>query len=537
MGSWGVAFACLVLASAAGPVLSTKVGDEGYASLVPNITGTFYAFADKTIHVINPALRTIIKNITSDERGMPLTNEGSIGGSINASRAWNDPVYMEDPARNIRYIFINEGDVYPKEDGTQVSFVTVIDTATDKIVARVEVGPNPVHIYGVRSTKEVWTHPDKGGDFYVISLANISSLNATRVPGLVRKAGHGKLLVDDTLAPKAYGTNVNEQYLFEYDLIGRKRVASHDFSTLIPSNASCFGTHAIAYSNFSQHVYAECVGQGVLEWNSVNNTLVKFWPEGGSVVAAPGNDYILIVNKANNLVTVLRPSVNGAPSQMVLEVPVPGNPAVPKFFSLKATEDAALHNYLVYFPLTRITNMNNIRAATLLDVDVTSRAYLKQPVDCKYAAADAPGAVTAASIPPAGLSLARTLGGNPVTPNCGACAIGYNPLDPTQFNASLSGFRVMNLLEAAKKKASPLVPAGAVFVRKDTGAYGPSAECSFANTYRQAKRGGRFVATVADLPYPSVYFVEASTTPLLANPVRTASSPKQITWAPIVPSP
>jgi hypothetical protein len=29
--------------------------------------------------------------------------------------------------------------------------------------------------------------------------------------GLVRKAGHGKLLVDDTLAPKAYGTNVNEQ--------------------------------------------------------------------------------------------------------------------------------------------------------------------------------------------------------------------------------------------------------------------------------------------------------------------------------------
>jgi hypothetical protein len=65
--------------------------------------------------------------------------------------------------------------------------------------------------------------------------------------------------------------------------------------------------------------------------------------------------------------------------------------------------------------------------------------------------------------------------------------------------------RVLNLLEAAKKKASPLVPAGAVLVRKDMGAYGPSAECSFANAYRQAKRGGRFVATVADLPYPSVY--------------------------------
>jgi hypothetical protein len=31
------------------------------------------------------------------------------------------------------------------------------------------------------------------------------------VQGLVNKAGHGKLLVEESLAPRAYGTNVNEQ--------------------------------------------------------------------------------------------------------------------------------------------------------------------------------------------------------------------------------------------------------------------------------------------------------------------------------------
>jgi hypothetical protein len=65
--------------------------------------------------------------------------------------------------------------------GNAFNCITLIASAMH-IVARVEVGPNPVHIYGVQSTKEVWTHPDEGGDFYVISLANISSLNSTRVP-------------------------------------------------------------------------------------------------------------------------------------------------------------------------------------------------------------------------------------------------------------------------------------------------------------------------------------------------------------------
>lgn len=63
------------------------------------------------------------------------------------------------------------------------------------------------------------------------------------------KGGHGKLLIDEYLFPKAYATNVNEQWLHAIDLEDRTRIASFDFSKSMPS---CTGTHAIVYSNISQ---------------------------------------------------------------------------------------------------------------------------------------------------------------------------------------------------------------------------------------------------------------------------------------------
>eukprot|EP00884_Botryococcus_braunii_P002902 jgi/Botrbrau1/12612/Bobra.0169s0139.1 len=346
-----------ILGLLAVPASSTRTGDEGYSSSAPNVTGTFYAFADKAIHVINPATRKIIKNITTDNNGKPLTNVGAIGGAANKSRSWNDPVYMEDSAKGLRYIFINEGDVYQKPNGEQVSYVTVIDTYNDTIVGRVEVGPNPVHIYGVNLTKEIWTHPDKSGDFYVISLGDLS--NTTKVPGLVRKAGHGKLLVEEDLMPRAYGTNVNEQFVFEFDLVKRNRTGAYNFTALLPPDAACFGTHSIAYSKFNQHAYIECIGKGVLEWNTKTNELVLFWPEGGHLVAAPGDDYILLVDKANSRVTILRPTVNGQPSELVSDISVPGNPDKAYFYSPKAGDNVNLTDYLTYFPLTRNTNLKH----------------------------------------------------------------------------------------------------------------------------------------------------------------------------------
>ena len=38
---------------------------------------------------------TVVKTLTTDQSGAPLTNEGSNGGSANESRTWNDAVYLQ----------------------------------------------------------------------------------------------------------------------------------------------------------------------------------------------------------------------------------------------------------------------------------------------------------------------------------------------------------------------------------------------------------------------------------------------------------
>ena len=126
-------------------------------------------------------------------------------------------------------------------------------------------------------------------------------------------AGHGKLVVDGTLYPKSYGTNVNEQcapplrcpsrpappaastaawealpwsgaalrraagrpllqepagrrqksfpqpakrlprrYLEQFDLSNATRTAAINYAPLLPTPGLCVGTHSIAYSNASQ---------------------------------------------------------------------------------------------------------------------------------------------------------------------------------------------------------------------------------------------------------------------------------------------
>eukprot|EP00884_Botryococcus_braunii_P002901 jgi/Botrbrau1/12611/Bobra.0169s0138.1 len=102
------------------------------------------------------------------------------------------------------------------------------------------------------------------------------------------------------------------------------------------------------------------------------------------------------------------------------------------------------------------------------------------------------GAVKAASADAPALSLAKGASGQVLTPKCGACAPGFNPFDPSQFNGSLSGFRVLNLGSAAPvgTEGTRLVPAGAVLPQKDMGAYGPANECAFAGVVPSRKTRG-----------------------------------------------
>ena len=46
----------------------------------------------QTVHVINPANQTVLKNITS-YNGAALSAQGSLGGSTNTSLTWNDLVF------------------------------------------------------------------------------------------------------------------------------------------------------------------------------------------------------------------------------------------------------------------------------------------------------------------------------------------------------------------------------------------------------------------------------------------------------------
>lgn len=54
--------------------------------------------------------------------------------------------------------------------------------------------------------------------------------------------------------------------------------------------------------------YVECIPGGIFEWNTVDDTLVQFFANvTGYITAALGDDWILVSDAANNLVTMLLP--------------------------------------------------------------------------------------------------------------------------------------------------------------------------------------------------------------------------------------
>nr|QOL01286.1 putative extracellular protein TR9_087 [Trebouxia lynnae] len=509
---------------------AVRIGDEAYGT---DVGGVFYVFADMAVHVINPSNLSVVKTIEQDQDGNTLSNVGANGGGANISRSWNDAVLAEDPSLNKSYLFVNEGDVYPGPGNQTHSYVTVIDTSTATIIARVSVSPLPVHIYVVNPTREVWTHSDTDGTFDVIAVADIAagdvtSLNATNVPGLVREGGHGKLLLDTALYPKSYATNVNEHWLNQLNLVDRTRTASFDFSESMPT---CTGTHSIVYSNISQHAYVECVDGGIFEWNTVDDTLIHFFANvTGYLTASLGDDWILVSDASSNLVTLLLPQANGVASKVAYSVSVEGNPQHPIFYSNSSdfTTVSVLQEYTIFFPLADDTNIANL--ATGLDVQAAS--YSSAPGDCVY---DNTTAITSETT---GLTLARS--GNQVqTPDCGACAPGFEPFDPSYFNGSVSGVRYVTLPNI-QSNASIGMLGNTTFI--SAGAVMPAAsestdanQCSLGDLYRIGKRGGPFIATNADIPTASVYFIDASNPngPELYGTVNTSTRPAWISWVPL----
>ncbi|KAK9828955.1 hypothetical protein WJX72_003024 [[Myrmecia] bisecta] len=533
--------ACALLALV--PAEAVKSGDEVFAAT--NKTGNFYIFADGAIHVIDPVALTVVKNITKDQDGNPLvavSPDAASGSVANKSRTWNDVVYTQDPARSLYYLFVNEGDTYTDASGNPFSYITVIDTLKQQIIARLKADARLVHMYAVQQTKEVWAHSDYAGTFTVVSLDQADKLD-TVVPKFVTRPGHGKLLVDDALYPVAYSSNVAEAYIGKFNLTSRKRVGAFAYNSsnaAAPTSAQCAGTHSLVYSSVNSHAYFECVGgTGMLEWNTLKDEVVAFHTNvTGYLSATPGNDQILATDGTSSRVNIITPAKNGVASKVSASISVPGQPArAPIYYSnsSSATPGPAT-DYLMFFPLYRDTNINNIAAAKKAGGDVLDSTYLTKPIDCQYSPA-----VSAASVdnPSAGLKLATASDGTVLSSGCGSCAAGVSPRDASQWNASLSGFGLTSftqVADAAKKGSiavTKLIPAGSTATVPNAAATANA--CSYSSEgNRDADRGGPYIATIADFPQPSIYIVDATATggPAVAGFVKTNLNPRKTVWVP-----
>lgn len=501
---------CVVLMFCTASISATRAGDEDFG---PEASGLFYVFADKAIPVINPGNLTVVKNITTDQANNPLTSTGSISGNSTTPRGWNDAVFVQDTDLKLRYVLAAEADTYLAANNvTQFGYVTAVDAVEQQVVARIKVGARPVHMYSINQTSSVWAHSDAEGTFYVIPVDNPENISVTTtVRSYTNKPGHGALAVNDDLYPLAYGTNVNEQIIQKLNLENETNIAGFAYNSSLPNATLCSGTHDIVYSRVNKHLYIECVDHtGTLEWNTVNDTLVKLHQTViGPPTGAPADDMIFVVNTDNSLAVLVQPGQNGVASTVFATLQVPYNPRYPAFYSNSSstTTFGKYTDYRIFFPLSRNTNIKDIEAA---GDNVTTLAYMEKPSDCSYG----PATVSTASVgssSSSGLMLATASNGTLVTPSCGACAAGISSGDPSQFNASLSGFGTLNLGEyksGALNLTTALLPAGATLphLNEETGAN----QCSFStDNNRLVKRGGPYIALPADLPQSSLYIVNS----------------------------
>lgn len=69
---------------------------------------------------------------------------------------------------------------------------------------------------------------------------------------LANTPGHGKLVVDPDLFPRAFATNVAEQFVFEVDLVLTADKARYPYKDALANSSTCIGLHGIAYSKLNK---------------------------------------------------------------------------------------------------------------------------------------------------------------------------------------------------------------------------------------------------------------------------------------------
>jgi hypothetical protein len=218
--------------------------------------------------------------------------------------AWQDGVLSSDGKR----LFVNTG------NGTHK--VAVLRTQPPGLEVLLDVGKGPVHIYNPNHGKEIWTHADDEGAFYVIDQTSLA-VGKPLVAALNNK-GHGKLVYAPELGSTYFATNVADPGAFAID--GDAKTApvflplcgtpcKDDPATLgDESTATCGGTHEKAYNPVKDWVVFQCSGATAGKYAFVQGKTKQVVKDlvtmSGGTAFTPDNAYILVIDGAKGTVGI-----------------------------------------------------------------------------------------------------------------------------------------------------------------------------------------------------------------------------------------
>lgn len=242
-----------------------------------------YAFAPDRIAVIEPESAEVVTELDADFQ----------------EADWGDILSSPDNRR----LFANHANA---------AQVLVIDTEAHEIETRLDVGPDPTHMYHPRES-EIWTHADEDGSFYIIDIDDLQVTD--KVTAAQEDAGHGKLAYHEELGDIGYATNTNDPGVHIVDLEAKEVtgfIETHDDG----------GTHAKRYNPVSGHVYVEGTRDSrTAVVDPEENTTIDHFDIVGHIYNTPNDEYVVWVNEEQG-VHVLDPEQG----DFVAEIPVEGGP-------------------------------------------------------------------------------------------------------------------------------------------------------------------------------------------------------------------
>jgi len=255
----------------------------------PGSEGLLYAFAPDQITLIDPADGSVLEELTDDVSGLE----------------WGDPRITSDHGQ----IFVAEG---------SRAQVVVIDTEHREIEGRVDVGPDPLHVYAP-TDGEIWAHSDDEGAFYVI---DTDSLEVLEVVDAVEGGGHGKLLFHEELDGRAYAGTVSESAVVEVDLEDRSVGEVIDVG-------DGGGTHYKAYAPETGLAYFERSGLGMTAVVDLEagETVDEFGFAGGMYLT-PDEDVLALLDGE----TVRLYDATSEETDEIETISVEGEPAAIRFY-------------------------------------------------------------------------------------------------------------------------------------------------------------------------------------------------------------